>query len=49
MWAAWMCKDKNPDCPPEWLSDQEVYIYWVDSVSANGKGKVLYDGDEPQF
>ena len=44
-----MCKDKSPGCPPEWVSESEVFDFWYQAVKTGGTGKVLHDGDEVPF
>jgi hypothetical protein len=44
-WAGWMCKDRNPDCTPEWISEQEIYAFWLESVSGTGENR----DDTPPF
>jgi hypothetical protein len=39
MWAAMMCKDKSPGCPPAWVSESEVFDFWYQAVKAGGTGK----------
>lgn len=43
-WAGWFCPERVSDCDPEWMTEGEVFDYWLESVSAEGNA-----GDEPPF
>ena len=49
-WAGWMCKEKNPDCLPEWISEKEIYDFWYQSVKTNGTAAAIDTRDDgPPF
>src|ERR1700722_3722695 len=49
MWAAFKCRDKNPACSPEPISEAEVFDYWLEGATANKTAVADCSDDSPPF